>query len=85
MMTTTTLDEFKAKLLNGPALTPPPGVTSQFVDPPNLHKLAIAILALCACLATLALLLRMGTKLFIIRQVTVEDCISSPQAVSKIQ
>lgn len=76
-------EDFKAKLLNGPALAPPPGVTAQLVDPPNLHHLTIAIFALCICLATVALLLRVGTKLFIIRQLAVEDCMFSSQAGSK--
>lgn len=77
---TTAFEEFKAKLLNGPALPPPPGVTPDFVDSSNLLHLTIAILTLCNFLATLAVILRMWTKLFIIHQTTLDDCISSSPA-----
>ena len=84
-MMTTTPEEFEANFLNAAALAPPPGVTPNFADPPNLYNLSIAIFALCSCLGTLAVILRMGTKLFIIRQTAVEDCISSSPSWIKIQ
>ena len=73
----TALDKFKAQLLNGPALPPPPGVTPNFVNPANLDKLTIAIFTLCMILATLTVILRMWTKICIIRQTSIDDCISS--------
>ena len=83
VMMTTSLEESKAMLLNGPALPPPPGVTSQFVDPPNLEQLTIGIFTTCIFLATVAVVLRMWTKLLIIRQTTLDDCISSCPVGSK--
>ena len=74
---TTPLEQFKAKLLNGPALPPPPGVTPNFVNPENLDNLTIAIFTLCMILATLTVILRMWTKICIIRQTSMDDCISS--------
>lgn len=74
---TKSLEEFKAELLNGPAMIPPPGVTSQFDDPPNLEQLTIAVFTICIFVATIAVVLRMWTKLLIIRQTTLDDCISS--------
>lgn len=81
-MMTTSLEEFEATLLKGPALAPPHGVTPQFVDHPSLEHLTITIFTICICLATLAVILRMWTKLLIFRQTTLDDCISSSPAGS---
>jgi hypothetical protein len=61
-------------LLNGPAATPPAGVVPNFDDPPTLDAIIIPILTLCLTLATLAVLARAYTKLFIIRSIAYEDC-----------
>ena len=62
------------KLLDGPALAPPLGVEPNFVDPPNLKTLGLVVIILCLILPTLAVWMRMYTKLRIIRQVVAEDC-----------
>ena len=82
---TTPLDQFRDKLLNGPALAPPPGMTSNFVNPPNLDHLTIGVFTLCMMLATLTVILRMWTKLFIIRQTALEDCMSSAFFLCRIK
>lgn len=64
--------------LNGPAMAPPPGVIPNFVDPPNLLHIFILVLTLCVSLPTIAILLRMYTKLFILRKVVFEDCRFQP-------
>lgn len=61
-------------LLNGPAAPPPAGVTSDFTDPANLHVVGTVVLVLCLTLSMLAVLIRMYTKLFIIRSIAPEDC-----------
>lgn len=62
------------RLLNGPAATPPAGVTPDFDDPPNQRLFVIAILVLCLTFSTLAVLMRMYTKLFLVRSLVPEDC-----------
>lgn len=61
-------------LLNGPAGTPPAGVVPNFQDPPNLNAFLILTLTLVLTFGSLAVLMRMYTKLFIIRSVAYEDC-----------
>lgn len=61
-------------LLNGPAAPPPAGVTSDFTDPANLHLIGTVVLIICLTLSTLAVLMRMYTKLFVIRSIAPEDC-----------
>lgn len=72
MMNATTVDH----LLNGPAMAPPPGVIPNFVDPPSLQKLAILSLVLHYLFSTLVVLMRLYTKIFILRQMASEDCMS---------
>ena len=61
-------------LLEGPAMSPPPGVTPNFHDPPNLDAFIALTLAVCVTFSTLAVLLRMYTKVFILRALAWEDC-----------
>ena len=61
-------------LQNGPAGPPPPGVAPNLHDPANLDGLVILTLILCLTFATLAISMRMFTKLFLIRSFDYEDC-----------
>lgn len=61
-------------LLNGPAAPPPAGLTSDFTDPANLHLVGTVVLIICLTLSTLAVLMRMYTKLFVVRSLAPEDC-----------
>ena len=61
-------------LLDGPAMAPPRGLTSNFIDPQNRQHDIIVALTLCMTLAAIAILMRMYTKLFIIRKMASEDC-----------
>lgn len=61
-------------LLNGPATKPPVGVMSNLENPPNLDATIIPVLAICLTAATLAVFVRMFTKLFLLRSVAYEDC-----------
>lgn len=82
-MMTTAVEGSDTKLLNSPVRSSLTEVVPHLADSPNLRHLTIAILTLCICLATLAVILRMWTKFFIIRQTTLDDCISSSLAESK--
>ncbi|CAF9925595.1 MAG: hypothetical protein ALECFALPRED_003175 [Alectoria fallacina] len=56
-----------------PGLTPPPGVTPNFVNPDNEQATIIATLAVCLPVATLFTALRMYSKIFIIKSIALED------------
>lgn len=72
-----TPDQVQAKvqaLLNGPAVTPPAGVTPNLVDSPKLEATIVPILALGLTITTLAVLVRLYSKLFLLRSIAYEDC-----------
>ena len=62
------------RLLSGPAGTPPVGVIPNFNDPANLDTYVILTITVCMTLATVVVLLRMYTKIFITRSLANEDC-----------
>ena len=62
------------KLLDGPAAEPPPGILPNFNDPSNLDKYLIVTCVFCVSFATVTLLLRMYTKVYLIRSIAYEDC-----------
>ena len=62
------------KLLNGPSLAPPRGVVPNFVDPDNFHVWFIVTAVVCLTFSTLALAMRIYTKMFITRRTEWEDC-----------
>ena len=61
-------------LLNGPATAPPVGMMSNLKNPANLDGTIIPVMAVCLTVSTLALLVRMCTKLFLLRSMAYEDC-----------
>lgn len=61
-------------LLEGPAAASPPGVESNFVDPENLSRYFVLTSVLAVAISTLATLMRMYTKIWIIQKVGWEDC-----------
>lgn len=68
------MSQSQIELLQGPALTPPPGVTSNFDNPYSLRPAADAVKIVTTILATLAIFIRGYTKWRIIREVHLEDC-----------
>ena len=61
-------------LLEGPAMSPPAGVIPDFDHAPNLDIYVAITITLCFIFATLTILLRMYTKVFILRVIAWEDC-----------
>ncbi|KAI1459635.1 hypothetical protein F4805DRAFT_48677 [Annulohypoxylon moriforme] len=59
----------------GPALAPPAGVQSNFVNPPNRNVLAVAVISACASLTTIFFLCRIYTRVFYIKKARLEDFI----------
>ena len=66
--------EQSAVFLNGPAGIPPKGMTPNFEDPPNHDSLVISTVTVCLVLTTLAIMIRIYTKAFLIRSIKYEDC-----------
>ncbi|KAI1364850.1 hypothetical protein F5Y08DRAFT_305567 [Xylaria arbuscula] len=60
-------------ILNGPALAPPPGVTSNLEHPPNRNVLGIVVTTLCLAISTVVFVLAAYAKLFCIKKVHIED------------
>lgn len=55
-------------------MSPPAGRIPNFHDPPNLDAFVALTIALCVAFGTLAVVLRMYTKVFILRALAWEDC-----------
>lgn len=67
--------EEREQFLGSPALMPPNGIQSNFVDPPNARSQGSATAQLL--LATVFVWMRVFTKARVIRKVLVEDCQST--------
>ena len=74
MTSSPTPEQIKAALLNGPAARPPPGVEPNFVDPTNLDTAVITVLSVCLTITSFAVLIRLYTKLFVMKSAAYEDC-----------
>lgn len=61
-------------LLEGPAMSPPAGVVPNFDNPPNLDIYVTLVITLGVAFSTVAVALRMYTKVFILRVLAWEDC-----------
>ena len=61
-------------LLEGPAVSPPAGVVPNFDHPTNLDIYVTLTITLCVAFSTVAVILRMCTKVFIVRVLAWEDC-----------
>ncbi len=70
-------------LLNGPAMAPPPAVEPNFVNPKNEFVYFVLTIVLTVTISTLALLVRMYTKISIIRKVGWEDCMTDSAPTTK--
>ena len=62
------------KLLEGPGLKPPPGIIPNFIDPPSLYGINIAVNSTCLIVATICVAIRAYTKFVIMRIHGWEDC-----------
>ncbi|KAK3329250.1 hypothetical protein B0H66DRAFT_17417 [Apodospora peruviana] len=65
--------EVQQKILNGPALTPPPGVIPNFIDPANRNGQAIAVIAVCLFFAACVIVLRLYSRLVVTKRMLPED------------
>ena len=72
-MSTATSGQLQA-LLDGPGLKPPPGVVPNFVDPPNLHPIGTVTILLSLIFSTLAVAMRIFTKIRYMKSLVTVDC-----------
>ncbi|KAL4936754.1 hypothetical protein BDV06DRAFT_216421 [Aspergillus oleicola] len=66
--------EQRQLLLDGPAGRPPPGQVSNLEDPPDLYIVGLWTLLVLWILCSLCFLIRLYTKVFIIRRIDISDC-----------
>lgn len=65
-------------ILNGPAMAPPEGETSDFTNPPNENPLAIGVLVTMIVISTLCVLIRLYARVYLLRKVQLEESEYSP-------
>lgn len=61
-------------VLNFPALQPPEGVEPDFTKPGNRNAVAIAVYVICLTLVTFSAIARIYSRIFIVKQLRLEDC-----------
>lgn len=78
--------EQQQAVLNGPALTPPDGVESNFDNPSNQTSMAVGVTIFALCISTLLMISRFYARVIVLRRVGIEDCESHgrflPYAIS---
>ncbi|KAK6949036.1 hypothetical protein Daesc_009108 [Daldinia eschscholtzii] len=60
-------------VLNGPALAPPDGMLSNFVNPPNQTTMAFSATTLCLVASSLAVIIRLYSRFLCTRTPAIED------------
>jgi hypothetical protein len=76
----TSQDALREKFLNGPALAPPPGVVAGFDQPRVLSQAALyGIAVMMFILATSTVAIRVYTKAFMVKKLSIDDCKYSPE------
>jgi hypothetical protein len=65
--------ELLAKYLNGPSSPPPLGIVPHLDDPPNRNSLGLAIGIICMIVSSVALVLRIYSRVFVVKRVHPED------------
>lgn len=61
-------------ILNGPALSPPPGIIPNLDDPPNHNEFALGVTTFLLVVSTIGAFLRAYAQLFCIKKLHIEDC-----------
>lgn len=66
-------------ILEGPALTPPSGVTPDLVNPPNQNVMADVVMGILVTITLIIVPLRLWTRFFVMKERKfVGDCELSP-------
>jgi hypothetical protein len=62
-----------AKLMEGPAAKPPPGVVPNFDNPPNSNQKITILCILAATIGMLFVIMRLYTRIVLLRKIMFED------------
>lgn len=68
--------EQQQAVLNGPALTPPDGVESNFDNPSNQTSMAVGVTIFALCISTLLMISRFYARVIVLRRVGIEDFVA---------
>lgn len=60
-------------VLEMPAMAPPDGEVSNFIDPPNQNAMSVAIMIVCICFVVLCLLIRAYARLILLKRVQAQE------------
>jgi hypothetical protein len=75
MVNETLLDLIYEAVKDTPASKPPPGIKSNFVNPPNHAKLGWGTIGACLAVTTFVVLSRMYVKMFMVKKMNWDDWI----------
>jgi hypothetical protein len=78
------LDMIYEAVKDQPASKPPPGINSNFVDPPNHRKLALSFFSTCIGITTILVFSRMYVQICMVRKLHVEDRLLAVAYVSSL-
>jgi hypothetical protein len=65
-----------------PAMLPPDGQTTNFINPPDIYMISVASSTLGLALTIVFVGIRLYTKCFLLKKLYWEDCEYSPQTIS---
>ena len=77
--------EDQARILEGPALTPPIGVEPNFRGSANKNAIAYAVFSLNLVIGTVAFMVRAYSRLFILKKIRLEDGTVYPTVLPKLR
>lgn len=60
-------------VLEMPAMAPPTGEVSNFINPPNQNGMAVGIMVLCVVVTTLCLLIRAYARLILLKRIQAQE------------
>lgn len=66
--------QVQQKILDGPAMAPPPGVLPNLNNPPNHNAMGITFGAICVAVASIAFIFRIYCQTRVLKKWRVEDC-----------
>lgn len=69
-----TPEQMREFILSKPAMLPPDGTDSNFSNPPNIRSQALGVIISFLLLSTLAVAIRLYTKLVFVRKLSLDDC-----------
>jgi hypothetical protein len=60
-------------VLEMPAMAPPAGEVSNFINPPNQNGMAVAVMVICTIVVALCLLIRAYARVILLKRIQVQE------------